>query len=212
MSGTTIDTWLKPVIILSPLSHPALNFPCANRAMRSSSRPSSSSSGFRRCAAERRRRAAHRAGVSENLNGMPSIFKAPTVGCSTVSTMRRAAVCGSSSACATELILPHGTPAALSLASQASALSRGERLADQAVDRVAVLDARRGWLLKRGILRPFRMAEHLGAVRANWRVVADRERHHGVGGRDRSCRARCSDGRCRNGRRPCRRRDSSGRR
>src|SRR5262249_23981161 len=61
--------------------------------------------------------------VSENLKWIPSIHKAPAVGCSTVSIMARAAVCGSSSASATELILAQGTPTALSLASQPSALS-----------------------------------------------------------------------------------------
>src|SRR5262249_58657009 len=39
--------------------------------------------------------------VSENLNGMPSIFSAPMVGCSTVSTILRASVCGSARATAT---------------------------------------------------------------------------------------------------------------
>ncbi len=97
-----------------------------------------------------------------------------------VSIMPRAAVCGSSSAPATELILPHGTPTALSLPSQASALSRAS--ASPTIPSTAARFSTRARLAaKRGSLGPFRMAEHLGGA-GELGVVADRQRHHGVGG------------------------------
>src|SRR5687767_8021839 len=61
-------------------------------------------------------------GVSLMRNGMPSIFRSPAFGCLTVRTMSRAAVCGLSSASATLLIGPHGTPTARSFSIQAAVL------------------------------------------------------------------------------------------
>ena len=124
--------------------------------------------GPRRCAGRASAAARRTDGsVSENLNGMPSIFSAPMVGCSTVSTMSRAAVCGSASASATELILPHGTPAALSLREPGVGVVALERLVDHAVDRARGSRPAARLVVKRG------SSAHSGwpstsAVRANW--------------------------------------------
>src|SRR5712691_597854 len=106
-----------------PSMPPQTTFSCRSCAIAFASSPSSPARISSVCSPSNGGGRRTEQAVSENLNGIPSIRKAPTVGCSTVSIMARAAVCGSSSASATELILAQGTPTALSLASQASARS-----------------------------------------------------------------------------------------
>ena len=113
--------------------------------------------------------------------------------------------CGSASASATVLIRPQGMPAALSFAIQASAVSRCQRLLDQAVERVAVGDA-----VAVGREARDRSPIPDGRAPRRMRRTGRRCRPPPRSCRrrpDRSCRARCWDGRCRNGRRPCRRPD-----
>ena len=121
------------------------------------------------------------AGVSENLNGMPSSRAGRPAGCSTVSIIWRAAVCGSSSACATVLMRPHGMPAAFSLASQASAPCRRRAPALIASSTVVAVDHAVAVRGEARILGPLGMAEHVGEA-GELRIVADADRDHGVGG------------------------------
>src|SRR5262249_12109866 len=116
--------------------------------------------------------------VSENLNGIPSSFKSPATGCATVSTMRRAAVWGSSSASATELILPQGTPTAISLASQASARSCD----NAALIRASIttrFSTRAPIAVEAPAARPLGMAQALGTA-GKLPLVADADRDHAV--------------------------------
>ncbi len=54
------------------------------------------------------------AGWADNLSGVPSILSIPASGCSSSTTISRAAICGCASAAGTVLTGPAGTPAALS--------------------------------------------------------------------------------------------------
>jgi hypothetical protein len=54
------------------------------------------------------------AGWADNLSGVPSILSIPATGCSSSTTISRAAICGCASAAGTVLTGPAGTPAALS--------------------------------------------------------------------------------------------------
>ena len=54
------------------------------------------------------------AGWADSLSGLPSILSIPATGCSTSTTISRAAICGCASAAGTLLTGPAGTPAALS--------------------------------------------------------------------------------------------------
>ena len=54
------------------------------------------------------------AGWADSLSGVPSILSIPATGCSSSTTISRAATCGCSSAAGTVLTGPAGTPAAFS--------------------------------------------------------------------------------------------------
>ena len=54
------------------------------------------------------------AGWADSLSGVPSVLSVPASGCSTSTTISRAAICGCASAAGTVLTGPAGTPAALS--------------------------------------------------------------------------------------------------
>ena len=86
-SGTTIETWLKPVIM-----HDLRSLrPRAARSMRASESLSTSRSTCSVCWPSVGGARRTEAGVSLKRNGMPSIFTSPAVGCCTVRTISRAA-------------------------------------------------------------------------------------------------------------------------
>ena len=96
------------------------------------------------------------------------------VGCATVSTIRRAAVWGSSSACITVLMSPHGTTRRRAACRPVSPRCRAqsERVRDQAVDDVAIFHPRAiGG--KTGVLGPLGMAQHLGVGAGELSIVAE---------------------------------------
>ena len=71
------------------------------------------------------------AGWADSLSGVPSILSIPAAGCSSSTTISRAATCGCASAAGTVLTGPAGTPAAL---------SRSVHSAQPRADRACVMD------------------------------------------------------------------------